>query len=341
VSKKRKGYGVPELPTPLAVSGFDGYIYDMHTHLDMVVDYLNDLQTELDRNGKDYIVDQLSVQEIVEKSCSVGINSFLHCACEVDSILNIGNTLKEIESANAQKLQYFAAVALHPNESVMHAAGKGGQTDLIQMAEDGLEPPDFKPRHLSYDLEQAIEVVRKIATTEDKVRIIGETGLDYFRSHANSKSVQQQSFREHIELAKQLGYGLQIHDRDAHEDVVTTLLTDSAPEITLFHSFSGDVQLTKICIEHGWYMSFSGPVTFKANQSLRQAFQYAYSVAPELLLIETDAPFLTPEPHRGRTNIPAMIVHTLRYLSTEFEIPLEHLCQTISANQKQIFESIS
>ena len=154
-----------------------------------------------------------------------------------------------------------------------------------------------------------------------------------------AKDTQQYSFRKHIDMAKELGYALQIHDRDAHEDVLSILKRDGAPERVLFHSFSGDAQMAATCAENGWYMSFSGPVTFNPNHTLRDALRYVWQEAPHLLLTETDAPFLTPAPHRGRTNIPAMIPYTLRYMADFLEVPLLTLCNTIAQNEARVFEA--
>src|SRR5690606_27867542 len=125
------------------------------------------------------------------------------------------------------------------------------------------------------------------------------------------REAQRQAFRAHVALAKELGLPLQIHDRDAHEDVVAVLLADGAPERTVFHCFSGDAGLAEVCAEHGWFASFAGPVTFKANDALRAALR---TLPLELVLVETDAPYLTAHPHRGRPNAPYLLPLTVRFM---------------------------
>src|SRR5699024_1979936 len=126
-----------------------------------------------------------------------------------------------------------------------------------------------------------------------------------------------------IALAKELGLALQIHDREAHEAVVEVLLADGAPERTVFHCFSGDAALARTCAEQGWYVSVAGPVTFKANDTLRSAVQ---EMPLELLLVETDAPYLTPAPYRGRPNAPYVLPLTVRRLAQETGTDLTALC---------------
>jgi TatD DNase family protein len=310
----------------------------MHTHLDMCVHSLERLKRELDQKalatGKDYPLELLDVPEIARRSVSVGINGFLHCACELDGITGISKVLDDIQSVDGAHV--YGAVALHPNETVLHAAGKGGDSGLLQRAEDGLDPPKVRQRHEDYDLDEAIAKVYEVAKSDARIKVIGETGLDYFRSAEVAKGVQKYSFQKHIDIAKELGLALQIHDRDAHQDVLDTLSQVGAPERVLFHSFSGDVEMAKVCAEQGWYTSFSGPVTFNPNDELRAALRYIWEEAPHLLLIETDAPFLTPAPHRGRTNIPAMIPYTLRFIAEFLGVPLLALLETIAANEARV-----
>lgn len=165
------------------------------------------------------------------------------------------------------------------------------------------------------------------------VRAVGETGLDYFRDWA-SKDDQHASFRAHIEIAKRTGKALVIHDRDAHDDVLKVLAEQGAPDKVVFHSYSGDAEMAKKCAEAGYFMSFSGPVTYKNAGYLREAA----AVAPiELMLVETDAPYLPPVPYRGKPNAPYLIPLTLRCLAEVKGVHPDELCEAISANGVTVF----
>ena len=205
----------------------------------------------------------------------------------------------------------LAAVALHPNEA----------------------PKLFAQGLLSAHLSE----ISRLAS-QPRVRAVGETGLDFFRTGEDGRDAQIESFEAHIDIAKGNGLALQIHDRDAHDAVVSTLKRIGAPERTVFHCFSGDAELAKICNDHGWYMSFSGTSTFKNAQGLRDALALA---KPELVLIETDAPFLTPEPFRGRPNAPYLMPHTVRRMAEALGEPLEELCARLAANTEKVYGSWS
>ena len=203
----------------------------------------------------------------------------------------------------------LAAVALHPNEA----------------------PKLFAQGLLSAHLSE----ISRLAS-QPRVRAVGETGLDFFRTGEDGRDAQIESFEAHIDIAKGNGLALQIHDRDAHEAVVATLKRTGAPERTVFHCFSGDAELAAICNDNGWYMSFSGTSTFKNAQNLRDALSVA---KPELVLIETDAPFLTPEPYRGRPNAPYLMPHTVRRMSEHLGEPLDELCARLNANTERVYGS--
>jgi TatD DNase family protein len=165
------------------------------------------------------------------------------------------------------------------------------------------------------------------------VRAVGETGLDYYRDNAPGE-VQRDWFRAHIEIAKATGKALMIHDRDAHEDVLSILGENSAPEHVIFHCFSGDAELAKRCADAGYVMSFAGNLTFPSAESLREAA----AVAPaELILVETDAPYLTPVPNRGRQNAPAQVAHTLRAIAEIKGMDVAELCTTVMATGERVF----
>jgi TatD DNase family protein len=203
--------------------------------------------------------------------------------------------------------QLLAAVALHPNVAAEY--------ESIQ------------------ELDAAIAEIAKLAK-EPRVRAVGETGLDYFRTGPEKLFLQQHSFEAHIEIAKENNIALQIHDRDAHQDVVDTLLKVGAPEKTVFHCFSGDTDLAEILKANGWYASFSGTVTFKKNQYLRDALLV---MPKELILVETDAPFLTPEPFRGRPNSPYLIGLTVRRMAEVLEISVNELAAQLTKNTEAVY----
>ena len=207
----------------------------------------------------------------------------------------------------ARDERVLAAVALHPNEAP-------------KLAEQGL-----LSEHLS-------EIAR--LALQPRVRAIGETGLDFFRTGEDGREAQLESFEAHIDIAKSHKLALQIHDRDAHDAVVATLQRVGAPERTVFHCFSGDAELAKLCTEHGWYLSFAGTMTFKNAPELREALK----IAPlNRILVETDAPFLTPEPWRGRPNAPYVMPHTVRRMADVLELDLEELCNQLAKNTEQVY----
>jgi TatD DNase family protein len=238
------------------------------------------------------------VEEALAAARSVGI----------DTVVQVGVDLPSSRWSAELASRYddvHAAVALHPNE-----AGRGAATD------------------------EALREVEQLAALP-QVKAVGETGLDHFRTEsAEGHRLQEESFRAHIAIAKRTGATLVIHDRDAHDDVVRVLLDEGAPERVVFHCFSGGPELARTCAEHGWWMSFAGPVTFTPNGALREAVQ----VAPaELLLVETDAPFLTPMPFRGRPNAPYLVPLTVRAMAQVTGLEVDALCGTLAANGRRAF----
>ncbi|GAA1808416.1 TatD family hydrolase [Nesterenkonia flava] len=211
-------------------------------------------------------------------------------------------------AASQQEHRAKAAVALHPNDAPLLAEQNAYDDSFARIAELAQDP-------------QTVAV--------------GETGLDYFRTRESRREAQQQSFRDHIALAAERGLAMQIHDRDAHADVVS-VLQDAAnlPPSVVFHCFSGDAELARICNANGWYMSFSGTVTFKNSHDLREALAVA---DPRLILVETDAPFLTPHPYRGQPNAPYLIPQTMRLMAEVREAELSQLCQQVMLNTHQAY----
>jgi TatD DNase family protein len=211
-------------------------------------------------------------------------------AAGIARVVTVGYDLESSRwaaSCAAEHDGVYAAVAIHPNETeaVINATGASGPEEVF--AEIGA------------------------LARLPRVRAVGETGLDYYRDWADP-GVQREWFRAHIRLAKEAGKALVIHDREAHADVLRILAEEGPPERVVLHCFSGDVEMVKACAEAGYFMSFAGNVTFQNAGLLREA---ARAVPSELLLVETDAPYLTPVPHRGRQNAPAFIPHTLRCLA--------------------------
>lgn len=301
MSPRERGWPPATEPLPAAV-------VDNHTHFPVGAE-----EDPGVREG----AEPLSVAEHLDRAAAAGVDRMVQVGCDLDTL--------EGSVALAEKHpQVVAALAIHPNEAPLHAG-------VREVAPDGLDPA-VAPRHET-SLDDAVARVAELARHE-RVRAIGETGLDFFRGGERAREVQRAAFRDHIALAKELGLPLQIHDRDAHEDVVAVLLADGAPERTVFHCFSGDVTLARTCAEHGWYVSVAGPVTFKANDTLRAAVR---EVPLELLLVETDAPYLTPAPHRGRPNGPYLLPLTVRRLAEETGTPLTDLCRTITATSEAVY----
>ena len=228
----------------------------------------------------------------------------------VDRVVQVGYSAEQsrwcVDLANLYPGRVLAAVALHPNEA-----------------------PVVK------DLERDWAIIEKLAQ-EPRVRAIGETGLDYFRTPPELQKRQQESFKWHIELAKKTKKALVIHDRDSHEDVLSVLLEVGAPEKTVFHCFSGDVAMAKICIERGYILSFAGTMTFKNAPELREAVKL---VPHDQLLVETDSPFLAPTPHRGALNTPAQIANIVRAMAAERNDDVAELATALSVNAERIFGS--
>ena len=225
-------------------------------------------------------------------------------AAGISRIVTVGTDLASSHwSARraAEHDEVYAAVAIHPN-------------DTADVAE---------------------EVLGEIEALAGSPRVVavGETGLDYYRDHA-APEVQRWWFREHIKIAKRAGKALMIHDREAHADVLRILEEEGPPPRVVFHCFSGDVPMVKQCAEAGYVMSFAGNLTFTNAQPLREA---AAAAPPDLLLVETDAPFLTPVPNRGRPNSPAMAAYTLRCLAEVKGMDLAELCDTITATADRAF----
>lgn len=290
-------------PAPEALPD-DAQTIDNHTHVASVIPFARAMSHEAQEKGQPevpvYDVDQLLAQ-----AQSVGIGGIIDCGCELPHLMTA------LQMALDHLGNVHAALAIHPNESVLHGhRGVPGP--------DGL-PLKYKPYH-DTSFEDALAEVHRLATTyPEQVVAIGETGMDLFRTGEGAKELQREAFRAHIALAKELGLPMQIHDRDSHREVIETLLADGAPERTVFHSYSGDREMAEIAREHGWYLSFSGTVSYKGNDGIRESLRI---VGLGHAMVETDAPYLTPMPYRGRTNAPYMIPYTLRAMADTLDLPI-------------------
>jgi len=249
----------------------------------------------------------LDVTEALELARVAGIDRIVQVGVDVES------SQWSVEAAHLYP-NVLATVALHPNEAPRIFVEQGRVA-----------------------LDAAIEEIDRLAA-DDRVRGIGETGLDFFRTEADGLAVQEESFRRHIDIAKRHGKALIIHDRDAHDDVVRVLLSEGAPDKVVFHCFSGDAVLASAAAENGWYCSFSGTVTFKNSHGVREGLAL---LPAELILVETDAPFLTPMPYRGRPNASYLIPLTLRHMADVRGMPMEALCSAISDNSNSVFGNFS
>jgi TatD DNase family protein len=244
----------------------------------------------------------VSIKDALDAAEAVGVRGAVQVGCDLESSRF---TVQAVE----QDARLLGAVALHPNDAPAYAA-RGG-------------------------LEEALAEIEALAA-HPRIRAIGETGLDFFRTEGEGLAHQRYSFRRHIDIAKRLGLTLQIHDRDAHDDVVQVLREEGAPERVVFHCFSGGEELARTCNSAGWYMSFAGTVTFKNAANLRAALAIA---DPERILVETDAPFLTPHPHRGRPNASYMVPYTVRAMAELTGRELSELCAGLAENTVRAYGS--
>jgi TatD DNase family protein len=242
----------------------------------------------------------LTYRDQLDRASSVGVRGIVQVGTDLE-------TSRWSADMAANEPRMLAAVAIHPNEAPLRAEAGALDDELAE--------------------------IDRLAGRR-RVRAIGETGLDFFRTGEPGRQAQLRSFEAHIEMAKAHDLALQIHDRNAHAEVVATLRRVGAPERTVFHCFSGDREFAQLCADNGWYMSFAGNVTFKNADSLREALEV---VPRALLLIETDAPFLTPMPYRGRPNAPYLIPHTLRAMADHLRTDVSMLAAQISSNTELVY----
>jgi len=258
----------------------------------------NHLHLDIAREGEA----RVDVGEAIAAAAAVGVPRMVQIGCDLPGARE---TVRMIDSYAA----LLGGVSLHPNEIKRFAS----RSALLE----GLAEIESLAGH-------------------PRVRVVGETGLDYFRTGPDGIPDQQWAFRWHIDLAKRLGKVLQIHDRDAHDDVLRILDEEGAPEKTVLHCFSGDLLMAKRAVEAGLYLSFAGPVTFKSSKGLRDAL----SVVPlDRVLVETDAPYLTPHPWRGAPNASYLVPITVRAMASVLGVAVPTLCQAIAANSERVYGS--
>lgn len=238
------------------------------------------------------------VRAALDRARAVGIDRIVQVGCDLES------SRYSVACAEAFLGEVVAAIALHPNDA---------------------------PR-LS-DLESALAEIELLAENP-RVRAIGETGLDHFRTPPEKRGVQEYSFRRHIALAKKLGKTLMIHDRDAHDDVLRVLEEEGAPEQVVFHCFSGDAEMAQVCVDRGYVLSFAGTLTFKNAPQLREALAL---IPKDQFLVETDAPFLTPVPYRGKPNAPYLIPLTVRLMAEIRGVSENDIARVTSATAERLF----
>ncbi len=250
--------------------------------------------------------DELTPAEATAKAAAVNVAGIVQVGCSI-------RDLQAAVSMAEKQPEIVAAIGIHPNEAPMLAA-RGA-------------------------LGEALAELERLAAASDRVRAIGETGLDRFRTREPSGwVVQEESFRAHIELAHRLGLALVIHDRDSHDDVIRVLLEEDArgglPAVVVFHCFSGDEEMAQVAADHGWYVSFAGTVTFTNARTLHAA---AAVVPRDRILVETDAPYLTPSPHRGMVNASYLVPLTVRRLAELRDADLGELCDDLHDNTVRAF----
>jgi TatD DNase family protein len=287
--------GLPPAPEPLPLP-----VVDNHTHLDHA------------RQGEA----GFPVDDALAAAAAVNVPRMVQIGCEVASArwtVDLLDRLDERTARSGSPSPLLGGVSLHPTEAARLVADGG--------------PEAF---------EAAFDVVADLAR-HPRVRVVGETGLDHYWVPADDvrgRRAQVESFRRHIDLAKRLGKVLQIHDRDAHEDVLAVLAAEGAPERTVFHCFSGDADMARFCADNGWYLSFAGPVTFGNAEPLRDALR---AVPLGQVLVETDAPYLTPAPHRGRPYAGYLVPLTVRRIAEVVGRDLADVCAEIDRTSEAVY----
>ncbi len=247
----------------------------------------------------------LSPEDALTAAAAVGVTRIAQIGCDVEGS-------RWAVAAASRWDNVIAGVAIHPNDAAWLAAECGATA-----------------------LAEALAEINRLAGAHDRVRAVGETGLDYFRTpDAAGQQIQRESFAAHIAIAKSRHQTLVIHDRDAHADVLKVLDAEGLPERIIMHCFSGDADFARECLDRGAYLSFSGTITFKSAENLRQACQLT---PVDRVLTETDAPFLTPMPFRGHPNASSLLPYTVRFMAETRGIDVSRLCRALDDNAEAAF----
>lgn len=247
------------------------------------------------------VVDDWDADAAIVDAAAVGVTRIVQIGCDLPSA-------RWAVDAARRRPSLVAGVALHPNEAPRLAA--------------------------SGELDAAYAEIETLAA-DPVVRVVGETGMDFFRTTgSHDLAVQRDSFAWHVDLAKRLGKTLQIHDRDAHDAVLDLLDAEGAPDRVVMHCFSGDVEFARACLHRGFWLSFAGTVTFKNAPGLRAALA---ATPLDRVLVETDAPFLTPMPYRGRPNASYLVPLTVRAMAQARGDDLGELCAALDVNATTAF----
>lgn len=250
--------------------------------------------------AKEVVENPFTTEQWLERAAKVNVHRAVQIGCDLPGARWTAGIVSEHP-------ELLGGVALHPNEAP-------------RLAEAG-------------QLDAALNEIAELAQVP-RIRVIGETGMDTFRTGPEGLEAQRESFRAHIQMAKDFDLALQIHDRDAHKEVLEILAQDGAPDRTVFHCFSGDAEMAKFCADQGWFLSFAGTVTFKNAAGLREAL----AVTPlSQVMVETDAPFLTPHPHRGAPNSSYLLPHTVRTVAEVLDLPLDQVCQRVEATTEAVY----
>jgi TatD DNase family protein len=241
----------------------------------------------------------LEPEDAIRLAASVGVTRIVQIGCDPEGC-------RWAVQAAERWPTVIAGVAIHPNDAA----------------------------RMGPELASGLELVAELAQ-HHRVRAVGESGLDYFRTRdAAGQALQRKAFAAHIAFAKAFDRTLVVHDRDAHDDILDVIDSEGAPSRIVMHCFSGDDHFAKACLDRGAYLSFAGTVTFKNNDHLRDALV----LAPlDRILVETDAPYLTPMPLRGKPNASYLIPHTARFLAATLGIDVEQICQALNDNADAAF----
>lgn len=245
-------------------------------------------------------LDPATAADEIAAARAVGVTRMVDVGCDVAS------SRAALAHATAHDV-VIAAVAIHPNDAA----------------------------RLGDDLDEALRVVESMPATSDRIRAIGETGIDRYRTRDDAGLARQRtSFAAHIGFAKANNLALVIHDREAHADIIDILDGEGWPDRVQFHCFSGDAAFARLCLDRGAWLSFPGTITFKANHDLREALALTPS---DRVLVETDAPYLTPVPHRGKPNAPYLLPHTVRFAAQVRGDDPDALCDALASNATAVF----